>query len=79
MIKSYIELYIEYGPWLLSFITVILTVLQGNKWKNVWLLMFINQWLWLKWILLSGTWGFLPLNICMWVVCLRNHLKWSKE
>ena len=74
-----IELYAKHGPWLLSTITILLTVLQGNKHKNAWLLTLINQALWLAWIVLSGTWGFILLNLSMWVVCFRNHLKWKKE
>lgn len=74
-----IDLYVKYGPWLLSTITIILTVLQGNKHKHAWSLTLINQALWLAWICLSGTWGFILLNLSMWVVCIRNHLKWKKE
>lgn len=70
---------IEYGPWVLSCLTIILTMLQGDKYKNAWLLTLINQALWLAWILLSKTYGFLPLNISMWIICFRNHLKWTRE
>ncbi len=73
------ELYITVGPWVLSGLTIILTVLQGNKHKYAWLLTLINQLLWLMWILSAKMWGFLPLNICMWIVCIRNHFKWTKE
>jgi hypothetical protein len=74
-----INLYVTYGPWLLSSLTVMLTIMQGNKYRHAWSLTLINQVLWLAWILLSGTYGFILLNICMWIVCIRNHLKWSKE
>jgi hypothetical protein len=73
------EILINYGPWGLSCITVILTMLQGDKYKYAWLLTLINQALWLTWILLSKTYGFLPLNIAMWIMCFRNHFKWVKE
>jgi hypothetical protein len=74
-----IQMYVQYGPWLLSILTIGLTVLQGNKHKYAWSLTLINQSLWLVWILASGTYGFILLNLAMWVVCIRNHFKWRKE
>ena len=72
------ELFIIHGPWIISCITVTLIILQGNKYKYAWLLTLINQAFWLTWIMTSKTYGFLPLNIAMWIVCTRNHIKWIK-
>jgi hypothetical protein len=38
-----------------------------------------NQLLWLIWIVVTGTWGLIPLNIALWVVYGRNHLKWKLD
>jgi len=74
-----IELYVTYGPWILSGLTVGLTMLQGNKYRHAWSLTLVNQSLWLLWIISAKMWGFMPLNIAMWVMCIRNHIKWRRE
>ena len=65
-------------PWLLSAITIWMTVLAGTKHHLAWAVGLGNQALWLGWIILSGTWGLIPMNIALWVVYARNHLKWSQ-
>lgn len=69
----------DYLPWLLSAITIYMTVLAGNKRRHAWLVGLANQGLWLFWILYTGSWGFLPMNIALWIVYGRNHMKWNKE
>ncbi len=64
-------------PWLLSAITIYTMFLAGNKDGKTWLIGLANQLLWLIWIVLSGSWGLLPMNIALWVVYARNHFKWS--
>jgi hypothetical protein len=66
-------------PWLLSAITIWMTVMAGNKHKSAWLIGLINQALWLWWIQASGNWGLLPMNLALWGVYARNHIKWMKE
>jgi hypothetical protein len=70
---------LDYLPWLISALTIISTVLQGNLWKNVWVLNFGIQLVYLVWILLSENYGFLPLTFTLMVIYVRNHLKWNKE
>jgi len=70
---------IAYLPWLLSAITIWMTLLAGNMHRNAWLVGLFNQALWAVWIVLSGTWGLVPLNLALWVVYYRNHAKWAKE
>lgn len=65
-----------YLPWLLSAITIYMTVLAGNKSRNAWLFGLANQALWLLWIIVTHSWGLLPMNAALWVVYSRNHLKW---
>lgn len=52
------------------------TFLRETK---IWLIGLANQLLWLVWIGVTGTWGLLPLNIALWIVYSRNHLKWRRE
>lgn len=69
----------EILPWILSAITVYMTILAGNKHPNAWLVGLFNQGLWLVWIVGTMSWGFLPMNIAFWIVYLRNHLKWKTQ
>lgn len=66
-----------YLPWLLSTITIWMTLLAGNKHPHAWAVGLGNQALWLVWIVASGTWGMLPMNLALWLVYGRNHLKWK--
>ncbi len=56
----------EYLPWLLSAITIWMTLLAGNKHPKAWLIGLGNQLLWLVWIVSTSAWGLLPMNICLW-------------
>jgi hypothetical protein len=67
----------DYLPWLLSVITIWMTILAGNKHPNAWAVGLVNQALWLIWIIVTANWGFLPMNLALWAVYMRNHLKWS--
>ncbi|WP_158669924.1 hypothetical protein [Bradyrhizobium guangdongense] len=68
-----------YLPWLLSAITIWMTLLAGDLHRNAWLVGLGNQLLWLIWIIATGTWGLIPLNIALWIVYGRNHWKWAKR
>jgi len=70
---------ITYLPWLMSAITIWMTVLAGNKHPKAWFFGLVNQALWLVWIVATGTWGLLPMNLALWIVYGRNHLKWRAE
>lgn len=72
------ETIITYLPYLLSAITIYSMLLAGNKKRGAWLVGLVNQLLWLVWIVLSGAWGLLPMNIALWVVYARNYIKWTK-
>jgi hypothetical protein len=68
----------DYLPWLLSAVTIYMTVLAGNKSRYAWLFGLGNQALWLVWICTVGAWGLLPMNAALWIVYARNHLKWNR-
>jgi len=72
------EITIQYLPYILSAVTIYMFLLAGNKSKNAWVIGLLNQFLWIIWIVLSSTWGLLPMNIALWVVYTRNHFKWAK-
>lgn len=71
------ETLITYLPWILSANTLYLTLLAGNKKKNAWLFGLFGQALWLIWILLTQSWGLMPMNIGLWIVYGRNYIKWK--
>lgn len=68
-----------YMPWLLSVITIYMTVLAGNKTRWAWAVGLANQALWLIWIFASESWGLLPMNAALWFVYGRNHWKWMRN
>ncbi len=65
-----------YMPLLMSAVTIWMTLLAGNKHRHAWAIGLANQALWLTWIITVGAWGLLPMNIALWIVYGRNHLKW---
>jgi len=67
---------IAYLPWLLSAITIYTMFLAGDRKSYTWLVGLANQALWLTWIVASEAWGLIPMNIALWAVYARNHLKW---
>lgn len=66
-------------PYALSANTLYVMFLAGNNSKHSWLLGLLGQLLWLIWIILVGAWGLLPMNIGLWIVYFRNHLKWNAK
>lgn len=72
------SLIITFLPWLLSAITIYMTVLAGNHHPRAWLVGLVNQALWLVWICAGQHWGLLPMNLALFWVYGRNHLKWRK-
>ncbi len=64
-------------PWLLSVITLFQLYLAGNKDPRAWLVGIANQMVWLLWIVVTSTWGFLPLTVGICAVYLRNHYRWN--
>lgn len=69
---------VSYLPWILSGITIYSMLLAGNKRRGAWSIGLLNQLLWLVWIVLSESWGLLPMNIALWIIFARNYRKWSQ-
>lgn len=75
-----IDLLITDGlPWLLSAMTIWMTVLQGKKSAAGWIVGLCNQVGWLVWQLYTHTWGLLPLNAVLWVLYIRNYMLWKRS
>lgn len=70
---------VSFLPWGLSAVTIYMTVLAGNKSRWAWAVGLCNQALWLVWIIASASWGLLPMNLALWLVYGRNHIKWSNS
>lgn len=66
-------------PWLLSALTVYMTILAGNKNRMAWAFGLLGQALWLLWIVSVQAWGLLPMNAALWIVYGRNHLRWRRQ
>lgn len=69
----------QYLPFLLSAVTIWMTLLAGNKHPKAWAVGLVNQALWLVWIVSTSAWGLIPMNIALWVVYARNHFKWGER
>lgn len=63
-------------PLILSTITIFSLVWVGNKRPSGWLLCALSQIIWLGWIVSTKNWGFLPMNLALTLVYVRNYRKW---
>lgn len=70
------EILAQQLPWLLSFLSLVMSVLTGNKWRHVWAFGLGIQCVWVVWIVAAQTYGFLPLCLALFVIYARNHIKW---
>jgi hypothetical protein len=64
-------------PWILSANTIVMTWLAGSLEPSAWAWGMWGQVGWTVWIIKTRTWGFLPMNLALWVVYMRNHLSWT--
>lgn len=67
---------VELLPWLLSAVTCWQMWLAGDMRASAWLLGLVCQLGWVVWIVASETWGFVPLNVALWITYWRNYRKW---
>lgn len=70
---------VTYLPWALSFMSLMMSVLTGNKWPKVWLFGLGIQCFWLLYIFAAQAWGFMPLCVALFIIYSRNHRKWSQS
>lgn len=76
---SITALIVKYLPYCLSGVTIWLNVLAGNKKRSAWVVALCGQFMWSVWVVLSHTWGLLPLNIALWIIYYRNYVKWGQH
>lgn len=70
---------VEILPWVLSIGTLTVHWLAGNKWKYTYLLGLGNQGLWFLWVFMAEQYGFLPLNLFLTAIYVRNHIRWIND
>jgi hypothetical protein len=70
---------VTYLPWLMSAMTIWMTLLAGNNHPRAWAVGLINQVFWVTWIIASETWGLIPMSIELGIVYARNHFKWNPK
>lgn len=63
----------------MSGLTILLTLMAGNKHWATWIVGIFSQSVWVVWITLTGEWGFAPMSVFLIALYSRNHLKWNKE
>lgn len=68
-----------YLPYLMSAVTIYMTLMAGNKAPWAWAVGLANQVFWLTWIIATASWGLMPMTAALTFVYARNHLKWHKE
>lgn len=66
-------------PWVISLSTIYQVILTGNLNRWCWLHGIANQGLWMLFIIVNEQWGLLPLNLTMWIICVRNHILWDRN
>lgn len=61
----------------ISVLTVVSIYLAGSRSIFAWILSLFNQALWSIWIFSSPNTEFIPMNLALWVVYLRNYVRWK--
>lgn len=75
--RSLAPLVLKALPWILSANTIVTMWLAGSLNPQAWVWGLWGQVGWTWWICTTRTWGFLPMNLALWLVYARNHFNWS--
>lgn len=59
--------------------TAIIMHWLGNKNIKGWYLSLVNQGFWITITILTGAWGFMPLNIWLTFVAIRSIHRWRRS
>ncbi len=70
---------LEFLPWVLSASTTYAAMMAGDKHRHAWSFGILNQAVWLVWIVMSETWGMMPMNVALTAMCIRNHIRWARD
>lgn len=79
MDNQIVDLIITKGPWVLSFLAIFQTYLQGEKLAAAWIVTGFSQLCWYLWIYLSGNTGFVVLTTFLLILSVRNYFKWRHD
>jgi uncharacterized membrane protein len=63
----------------ISVVTIIQMYLLSRKAKSGLYVGIFSQFLWFAFIITTGSWGLLPLNIALWYIFLTGILKWKDD
>lgn len=77
MIGDYLPFLQEYFPLALSYFTVWMTVLAGDKSPKAWIVGSISQILWMTWTVLTQQWNLLPMTVLLTWLYVNNYFYWS--
>ena len=68
----------EVLPWAISSVTIYTMIKAGDKDRKAWWVSVLaKQPLWFIWVILTKTWGLLPLHIILLIIHIRNLYKWK--
>lgn len=70
---------IEFAAYVLSGFTLANLWLAGNLNRWTWVVGIIGQFLWFWYVVVTGQWGLMIGVVGIFVVMVRNQLKWIKE
>ncbi len=72
-------MWVQYMTWFMSAVTITSVWLTGNKDVRGWYLGLFSQSLWVIYIIVTHTWGFIPTTAFLAVIQFRNALKWRRK
>lgn len=70
--------WIQYMTWFMSAVTITSVWFTGNKDVRGWYLGLFSQSLWVVYIIVTHTWGFIPTTAFLTIIQFRNARKWRK-
>jgi hypothetical protein len=63
----------------ISVVTIIQMYLLSRKAKSGLYVGIFSQFLWLAFIITTGSWGLFPLNIALWYIFLTGIFRWKDD
>lgn len=69
----------EFWSWLLAAVGVTGIFLVGKKVVWAWLILLINECIWIAYALATDQYGFIVMATAYGIVYIKSYLAWSKE
>ena len=70
---------LQIWPWVLGGLTLVIYALSGKKYWWVWLIALVKGTMALIYFTLTEQWGFVPMDILLIGIYLRNLYLWRKD